>query len=108
MLVHAHSDTAVRDSYERPLKKLDASAMVALATAGLLAATRLPGWRLLALACAGVYAYLAVVAIAQPTQPGSWGVPGGIAAGVVAALFIAATYAHRSPTAMPPCGRNDR
>ena len=52
-----------------------ASALVVLATAGLLAATRLPGWRLLALACAGVYAYLAVVAIAQPTQPGSWGVP---------------------------------
>jgi hypothetical protein len=80
----------------------DASALVVLTAAGLLSATRLPGWRLLALACAGVYAYLAVAAIAQPTQPGSWGVPGGIAAGVIAALFVAATFAHRSLPPKPP------
>jgi hypothetical protein len=80
----------------------DAADLVVLTAAGLLTATRLPGWRLLALACAGVYAYLAVVAIAYPTQPGSWGVPGGIAAGVIAALFIAATFAHRSLTPEPP------
>jgi hypothetical protein len=76
----------------------DASRLVILAAAGLLAATRLPGWRILALGLAGVYAYLGIVAIAQPDQPGSWGIPGGITALVVAALFVAATYAHRPVT----------
>jgi hypothetical protein len=85
----------------------DATRLVLLATAGLVAASRLPGWRVLAFGCVAVYAYLGLVAILQPAQPGSWGVAGGIAAWVCAVGFLAAIIADRKQRDLR-AGRADR
>jgi hypothetical protein len=69
----------------------DAEHLIILATAGLLAGTRLPGWRFLAFSCAVVYAYLGTVSILLPHQPGSWGLSGGIAAYVTTTLITITT-----------------
>ncbi len=55
----------------------NAEHLVLLALAGLLAATRRPGWKVLALAVATTFAYLGLASIHLPDQPYSWGVAGG-------------------------------
>lgn len=65
--------------------------LLLLALAGLLAATRRPGWRVLALGMAAVYAYLAVASILLPDQPSSWGLVGGLASLVASTAFAATT-----------------
>jgi hypothetical protein len=52
-----------------------------LALAGVLAASRGPGWRILRGLCSGVWIYLGLVAaLVLPHRPGSWGRIGGAAA----------------------------
>ena len=52
-----------------------------LALAGVLAASRGPGWRLLRALCSAVWLYLGMVAaLVLPHHPGSWGRIGGTAA----------------------------
>jgi hypothetical protein len=66
-----------------------AALAVALALGGLLAATRGPGWRILAALVGIAYVYLGLAAVAVPAHAGSWGVSGGIVAAVAGALYIA-------------------
>jgi hypothetical protein len=73
----------------------DAEHLVLLALAGLASATRLPGWRVLAIGCAAVYCYLGAVAIMLPDQPGSWGPAGGIAALAASVLFTVSTLMNK-------------
>jgi hypothetical protein len=80
----------------------DASALVVLTAAGLVAATRLPGWRLLALPCTGVYAHLAVVATAPARPTRQLGRPRRNRLRLDRAMFVEAMYAHRSLTPKPP------
>ena len=70
---------------------VSAAVGVALALAGLLAATRRPGWRALGILTGIAYLYLGVAALAIPTHDGSWGVGGGILALLGGAGFVAAT-----------------
>lgn len=65
----------------------NAEHMLLLALAGLLAATRRPGWKVIALGVTATYAYLGVASILLPDQPNSWGLVGGIAALLSAAAF---------------------
>jgi hypothetical protein len=74
----------------------NAEHLMLLALAGLLAATRRPGWKVIAFGVAATYAYLAVASMLLPNQPHSWGVAGGVASLLAAAAFgIAATAASR-------------
>ena len=75
----------------------NAEHLLLLALAGLLAATRRPGWKVIALGVTATYAYLAVASILLPDQPNSWGLAGGIASLLSAAAFAIATAmaAHR-------------
>jgi hypothetical protein len=61
--------------------------LLLLALAGLLAATRRPGWRVLAGAVTAVYAYLGLASILLPNQPNSWGVIGGVASLAAACAY---------------------
>ena len=67
-----------------------------LALAGVLAASRGPGWRVLRVMCSAVWLYLGLVAaLVLPDYPGSWGRIGGAAAILVGAGFgIAAWLEH--------------
>ncbi len=69
----------------------NAEHMALLALAGLLAATRRPGWKVLALAVATTFAYLGVASILLPDQPCSWARAGGVASLLAAAAFLIAT-----------------
>ncbi len=72
----------------------NAEHMLLLTLAGLLAATRRPGWRVLALTVTTAYAYLGLVSILLPDQPNSWGILGGTASLIGSAAFaIAAVLA---------------
>ena len=71
----------------------NAEHMMTVGFAALLAGMRRPGSEALALMAAAVLAFLGAAAITVPTNPGSWGVVGGlgaVAAGVV--LAGASTY----------------
>ncbi len=60
-----------------------------LAVAGVLAASRGPGWRILRTTCAAVWLYLGLVAsLVLPHHTGSWGRVGGIA-GILVGLGFA-------------------
>jgi hypothetical protein len=64
-----------------------------LALAGVLAATRGPGWRMLRNLCRAVWLYLGLVAaLVLPHHPGSWGRIGGAAALLVGAGFGVAAW----------------
>jgi hypothetical protein len=64
-----------------------------LALAGVLAASRGPGWRVLRVMCSAVWLYLGLVAaLVLPHHPGSWGRIGGAAAILVGAGFGAAAW----------------
>ena len=67
-----------------------------LALAGVLAASRGPGWRILTGLCSAVWLYLGLVAtLVLPHHTGSWGYIGGIAALLVGVGFaLAAWRAH--------------
>ena len=69
----------------------NAEHLLLLALAGLLAATRRPGWKVIALGVTATYAYLAVASILLPDQPNSWGLAGGIASLLSAVAFAIAT-----------------
>jgi hypothetical protein len=72
----------------------NAEHLLLLALAGLLAATRRPGWKVIAIAVTATYGYLGVASILLPNQPHSWGVVGGAVSLLSAAAFgIAATAA---------------
>ena len=59
-----------------------------LAVAGVLAASRGPGWRILRYTCAAVWLHLGLVAaLVLPHHTGSWGYVGGIAAVLVGLGF---------------------
>jgi hypothetical protein len=64
-----------------------------LAVAGVLAASRGPGWRILRYACAAVWLYLGFVAtLILPHHTGSWGHVGGVAAILVGLGFVLAAW----------------
>ena len=64
---------------------------VSLALAGLLTATRRPGWRALGIVTGLAYLYLGAAALALPAYDGSWGITGGVLALLGGAGYIAAT-----------------
>lgn len=67
-----------------------------LALAGVLAASRGPGWRVLRVLCSAVWLYLGLVAaLVLPHHPGSWGRIGGTAAISVGAGFGVAAWLER-------------
>jgi hypothetical protein len=79
-----------------------------LIVAGLLTATRRPGWRELGIITGLAYLYLAAAALAVPDQAGSWGVAGGIASVLGGLAYIGATLVEArrdssEPTQAPAC-----
>ena len=74
----------------------NAEHLLLLALAGLLAATRRPGWRVIASAVTVVYAYLGLASFLLPNQPNSWGTAGGTVSLLASAAFgITAVIASR-------------
>jgi hypothetical protein len=76
----------------------------ALALAGVLAASRGPGWRILRGLCSAVWLYSGVVAaLVLPHHPGSWGRIGGAAALLAGVGFGVAAWPgpQREVTASP-------
>ena len=76
---------------------------VLLVLAGVLSATKRPGWQILGLITGVTYLYLGSMALLLPYYAGSWGVIGGVM-GLVAGLgYISAALveAHRSTQATP-------
>jgi hypothetical protein len=64
-----------------------------LAMAGVLAASRGPGWRILATLCGAVWLYLGLVAsLVLPHHAGSWGLAGGALAVLIGAGFALAAW----------------
>jgi hypothetical protein len=64
-----------------------------LAMAGVLAASRGPGWRILATLCSAVWLYLGLVAcLVLPHHTGSWGRVGGALAVLIGAAFAVTTW----------------
>jgi hypothetical protein len=64
-----------------------------LALAGVLAASRGPGWRILRTLCSAVWLYLGLVAaLVLPHLPGSWGHIGGAVALLVGLGFGVAAW----------------
>jgi hypothetical protein len=68
---------------------------VCLVLAGLLAATRRPGWRALGILTGITYVYLGAAALSVPDQPGSWGTAGGLAALIWGAAYVGAVALER-------------
>ena len=64
---------------------------IVLVLAGVLAATRRPGWRALGLLTGLTYLYLGAAAISLPDQAGSWGTLGGVVALLGGVAFLATT-----------------
>jgi hypothetical protein len=77
-----------------------------LAVAGVLAASRGPGWRILRYTCAAVWLYLGLVAaLVLPHHTGSWGYIGGSAAVLVGLAFALTAWRgveHREPSPSRP------
>lgn len=65
---------------------------LALAAAGVLTATRRPGWKSLGFLLGLAYLYLGATALRLPDQDGSWGVSGGIMALTAGLLYIGAVF----------------
>ena len=63
-----------------------------LIVAGLLAATRGPGWRVVGTIAGLSFLYLGAAAIALPRYDGSWGTGGGAASLLVGAAYLLVTY----------------
>src|SRR6266496_1710830 len=79
------------------------SLMVLLVVAGLLTATKWPGWRELGLITGGTFCYLGLNAMVAPYYAGSWGGAGGLFA-VIAGIWyilITALEAQRTPKLVP-------
>jgi hypothetical protein len=66
---------------------------VCLISASVLTATRRPGWQALGVITSLAYIYLGIAAIAVPDQPGSWGIPGGIASIAGGLAYAAVIFA---------------
>jgi hypothetical protein len=64
---------------------------VALVLAGVLAATKRPGWLALGLLTSVALIYLGLAAVMLPDQPGSWGASGGALATIGGWAFVGAT-----------------
>jgi len=64
---------------------------VILVLAGLLAATKRPGWRTLGIITGLAFLYLGVASIALPYHDGSWGMTGGVVSAIGGLTFLAAT-----------------
>jgi hypothetical protein len=80
---------------------------VCLVLAGLLTATKRPGWRALGILTGITYLYLGAAALTVPDQAGSWGVPGGLLALLGGMAYIAVTTlegrrAVQAPAPSPP------
>lgn len=75
----------------------NAEHLLLLALAGLLSATRRPGWRVLAAAVAATWVYVGVASVVLPNQPGSWGVLGGATALLVGTAFAVAGIVSARP-----------
>ena len=71
--------------------------LIWFAVAGLLACSRLPGWRLLAWLTAVRWAYLGAVLLTVPGQLDSWGPVGGVAALMLSAGFVVVARRERRP-----------
>jgi hypothetical protein len=71
--------------------------LIWFAVAGLLACSRLPGWRLLAWLTAARWAYLSAVLLTVPGQLDSWGPVGGAAALMLSAGFVVVARRERHP-----------
>lgn len=67
--------------------------VVLLLLAGVLTATKRPGWKVLGVLTGEAYCYLGVMAMLVPDYPGSWGVGGGFCAAVGGGLYILLTLA---------------
>jgi len=65
--------------------------VIALALAGLLAATRRPGWQVLGLLAGATLIYLGLAAAKLPTQAGGWGVAGAALATLGGWAFVGVT-----------------
>ena len=63
----------------------------ALPLAGLLAATKRPGWQVLGLLSGAALIYLGLVAAKLPSQPGAWGAAGAALATIGGWAFVGAT-----------------
>lgn len=70
----------------------DAAVMVALVVAGLLAATRRPGWVALGTLLGIASVYLGAAALTVPDQPGSLGTLGGILSLGAGAAYLGISY----------------
>ena len=77
---------------------------LALIVAGLLTATRRPGWRALGVITGGTYLYLGATALSIPAHDGSWGLTGGVLAllGGAGYLALTALEARRGRSAAQP------
>jgi hypothetical protein len=71
----------------------------ALALAGLLAATKRPGWQVLGLLSGAALIYLGLATAKLPAQPGAWGAVGAALATLGGWAFVGATWweARRAP-----------
>jgi hypothetical protein len=75
--------------------------LLLLALGGVLVATRRPGWQVLVVGIAAVYAYLGIASITLPDQPGTWGTLGGTLALVASAAYLVAGALSRRSVRLP-------
>ena len=78
------------DTYGRLLARHTIE-IIALALAGLLAATRRPGWQVLGLLTGATLIYLGLAAAKLPTQAGGWGAAGAALATLGGWAFVGVT-----------------
>ena len=71
-----------------------------LVLAGLLAATKRPGWRTLGIMTGLALLYLGVASIALPDHDGSWGMMGGVVSAIGGLAFLTATAWEMRPSAL--------
>ncbi len=71
---------------------------VALVFASLLASTRKPGWKPLAIIIGIAYIYLGAAALTVPDQPGSWGITGGLVSLVGGFAYLACAFHKKKQT----------
>lgn len=67
--------------------------IVLLLMAGMLTATKRPGWKILGVLTGEAYCYLGLLAMIVPDYPGSWGVGGGFCTAVGGGFYILLTLA---------------
>jgi MFS family permease len=78
----------------------------ALVGAGLLAASRRPGWLALGIITGAAFVYLGLAALTLPNQDGTWGVTGGALALLGGAAYIGATLLEASRSRLAPSTKN--